>query len=194
LSNGQARHWSETVKFETVDLQDQIIRPEFKLTRKGPAFARLDDDHMARLRRNVTLYDPAYCEQVIEHMGAGYSLSAYAGWLGVAPQTLRNWGREFPAFALACEKGRSARLQYWERLGLRVAETGGVGSQATMIIFGLKNMGMGEWKEKQEVEHSGSISLAALVESSLKNVTPRQAVEIEGELAPMQIEHSHSSG
>ena len=70
--------------------------------------------------------------------------------------------------------------------------TGGTGSQVNMIYNGLKNQGSSEWREKQEVQHSGAISLARLVESSLKNITPRQPIEIEGESVPMLETHSQS--
>ena len=48
------------------------------------------------------------------------------------------------------------------------------------FIFGLKNMGTDEWKEKQEVAHSGQVTLAALVESSIKDVSPSVGPTIEG--------------
>jgi hypothetical protein len=124
----------------------------------------------------------------------GYSFSACAGFFGVSYDTLYAWCERHADFAEARARGKSARLATWEGHALDVMRTGGNGSQVTMIYNGLKNQGSSEWREKQEVQHSGAISLASLVESSLKNVTPRQPVEIEGEYAPMQIEHSHSSG
>lgn len=125
-------------------------------------------------------YDPRYCEDVISFMTQGYSLSAYADYAQVDRKTLSDWQASNPKFDLAVTRAKASRLRHWERRAIEVARTGGNGSQATMIIFGLKNMGSDEWKER--IEHTGQITLAALVESSMKAIAERSNGEIiEGE-------------
>ena len=107
---------------------------------------------------------------VIEDMLQGYTLSAFAGRVGVCPSTVKNWMAAFPDFMASVARGKAARQRTWETEGLSIAHTGGTGSQATMVIFGLKNMGSDEWADKQEVKHSGQVSLGALVETSMKTI------------------------
>lgn len=99
-----------------------------------------------------SLYRPEYCQAVIEDMQEGYSLSAFAGLIGVCKATLNLWMGQFPEFLDAVSKGKAARLRKWESSGLRVAEKGGAPGTATMIVFGLKNMGGDEWSDKQHIE------------------------------------------
>jgi len=37
----------------------------------------------------------------------------------------------------------------------------------TLVIFGLKNMAPDEWREKQELQHSGSIDITKLPDEEL---------------------------
>lgn len=124
-----------------------------------------------RARGRPTSYKPEYCEEVIEAMMQGFSLTAFAGILAVGRDVLNDWMARYPDFAEACARGRTMRLHAWEVKALRVADDGGVGSQGTMIIKALNTQRIGdEWQDKTTVELEGRLSLAALVESSLKTV------------------------
>jgi hypothetical protein len=120
-----------------------------------------------------SLYDPRYCDEVIVHMEQGYSLASFSDYILVNRDTIHEWTRVHPDFSDAVARGKAARLKFWEKLGIEVAQTGGNGSQATMVIFGLKNMGSDEWRDKQEVTHSGQLSLTSLVEASMKTIEGR---------------------
>jgi hypothetical protein len=37
---------------------------------------------------------------------------------------------------------------------------------ATLVIFGLKNMSPDDWREKQEVEHSGGVTFQTVYEAA----------------------------
>ena len=95
-----------------------------------------------------TTYDPAFCEQVEEFMGQGYSRMAAAGHLGVCYDTLTNWMAAHPEFFQAVKRGQAKRTVLLER-GLLGAETG---PQVTSRIFALKNAAPEEWKDKTESE------------------------------------------
>ena len=50
-----------------------------------------------------SMYEPAYCEQVIELGKIGKSTEAIGAILGVGTKTLYNWRDQFPEFLHALE-------------------------------------------------------------------------------------------
>ena len=59
-------------------------------------------------------YRARYCEQLVEFMGRGYSLTAFAGEIGVTRATLDAWRRTHATFALAVERGQARRARVLE--------------------------------------------------------------------------------
>lgn len=99
-------------------------------------------------------------------MGKGFSLTAFAGQIGVARSSINEWIDNFPEFSEAVSRAKAKRLLHWEQAAHRVAEKGGGPGTATIIVFGLKNMGGDEWRDKQEVEHSGGIGITVSKEDA----------------------------
>ena len=60
-----------------------------------------------------------YCELLVEFMGRGYSLTAFAGEIGTSRAKLMRWSKDHPAFAraVACGQARRARLLEERLLG-----------------------------------------------------------------------------
>jgi hypothetical protein len=104
-----------------------------------------------------TKYDPDYCDHVIAIMGEGLSLTAFAGEIGVARSTINEWMGANPAFSEAVRVGQAKRVTYLERTML----DGDAGPKITARIFALKNADPEEWRDKREVEHSGSVEVAS---------------------------------
>lgn len=102
-----------------------------------------------------TKYEPRFAEEVEEFMGQGYSLGAFAGHVGVARSTLTEWAENYPDFSVAVSRAKAKRLLQWETSALAVARAGGGPGAATMIVFGLKNMDDGDWRDKTEQELTG---------------------------------------
>lgn len=100
-------------------------------------------------------YDPKFCDEIEQFMRAGFSMTAFAGHIGVARATLNNWMAEHPEFLEAVSRGKSARLLHWEEAAIRVAKRGGGPGTATIIMFGLKNMAPEEYSDTQKHEHTG---------------------------------------
>lgn len=100
-------------------------------------------------------YNPAFCDQIVEFMGQGYSLTAFAGKIGVHRETLLNWAAEHPEFFDAVKRGKAARVMKLEETLLK----GETGPKVTSHIFALKNADPDEWKDKQEVGLSGSVGI-----------------------------------
>lgn len=107
-------------------------------------------------------YKPEYCAQVVEAMRAGFSLTAFAGMIGVARSTINEWMEGFPEFSEAVSRAKAARLLHWEEAAIGIAKTGAGPGAATVVIFGLKNMAPDEYSDRQEIRHSGSISRPAI--------------------------------
>lgn len=107
----------------------------------------------ARAGGRPSKYDPAFCDAVIEFMQDGYSVTAFAGSIGVSRQTIYNWMDENPAFFDAVKQGMAASAVWWEGQLRNVAVTGA--GNATAVIFGLKNRVSDEWRDKSTTELTG---------------------------------------
>lgn len=109
-----------------------------------------------------TKYEPRFCAMLIEDMKAGFSATAFAGSIGVARSTLSEWADANPEFSVALNTGKAVRLRFWEQTAINVAAkgTGGPGA-ASVITFGLKNMGDGEWADTTKTEHLGKVEVVA---------------------------------
>lgn len=108
-------------------------------------------------------YQESYCDLVIEHMGEGASLTSFAAEIGVARSSINEWMEEHPEFSEAVKIGKAKCSAWWEKIGRVNAKEGG--GNATLVIFGLKNMAPDDWREKQEVEHSGGVTFQTVYES-----------------------------
>ena len=108
-------------------------------------------------------YSPAYCDLVIEHMSDGASLTSFAAEIGVARSSINEWMENHPEFSEAVKIGKAKCAAWWEKLGRSNAVSGD--GNATLVIFGLKNMGAEDWREKQEVEHSGGVTFQTVYEA-----------------------------
>lgn len=170
------QHWSQSlangaaVKFSEIEPAANVKMYKGKPLRTESTWAALDPEQARRLRGRPSSYREEYSYLVRDAMAEGYSLSGFAGKMGLSRSCLDGWQEKYPEFAESCARGKTARLYWWERQALEVAQTGGQGSQATMIIFGLKNMGSDDWRERIDMNHSGSINLSALVSDSMKTI------------------------
>ena len=102
-------------------------------------------------------YKPAYCDLLIEHMSEGASMTSFAAEIGVARDTISEWANVHPEFSAAVKIGKAKCAAWWEKLGRSNAISGD--GNATLVIFGLKNMAADDWREKQQVEHDGGFTI-----------------------------------
>lgn len=98
-------------------------------------------------------YDPAYCEMVVEHMKEGASLTSFAAEIGVARSSINEWIDAHYEFSEAVKRAKACCAAWWEKIGRKNAEHGG--GNATLVIFGLKNMATEDWQDRQEIQHTG---------------------------------------
>ena len=99
-------------------------------------------------------YKPIYCNEIIELMATGLSLTAAGADLGFARDTMYEWREQHPEFSDAVKIGQAKRQLFLERRLLSESE----GPRVTSSIFALKNTGTGDWRDKHEHEHSGEIA------------------------------------
>jgi hypothetical protein len=92
-----------------------------------------------------TVYLPKFCKEVIEFMSQGFSLSAFAGTIGVSRETIYAWSETIKEFGEALKRARAARTLYWEKR-LKSAE-----KDTRAVIFALRNACSEEWKDKPDV-------------------------------------------
>lgn len=123
---------------------------------------------MAGKRGAPTLYDPQYCEDLIDHMIKGLSFESFAATIWVHRDTLYEWVKVHPEFSDAKKIGMEQARLWWEKKGQEglfsqseYDKDAGTGSSKSMNaavwIFNMKNRFPQDWKEKQEVEHSGEV-------------------------------------
>jgi len=132
-------------------------------------------------------YRPEYCQMVIEDMRAGYSVTAFAGKIGVARDTIYEWIKCHPDFSDAVNRADPGRQRAWERKLIH-AEKGG---EVASAIFGLKNVAPQDWKEVREVKHDHTHALHRLTDAQLYEIAARSAGNgeiIEGEATRVETD------
>jgi len=100
-----------------------------------------------------TKYKPEYCQQAIDYMADGYSVTAFAGHIQVARSTVFKWAEDNPEFSDALKTAQAMAAMWWEDTLRNVAKTGD--GNASAAIFGVKNRSNEDWKDKQGHELSG---------------------------------------
>ncbi len=106
-----------------------------------------------------TSYRPEYCEAVVQAARDGKSLTAFAAEIEVGRQSITDWVAAHEEFSLAVNRAKAIAASWYETQARRLIEDGGTGAQATLVVFGLKNMGSDDWRDKHEVEHSGGVNI-----------------------------------
>lgn len=94
-------------------------------------------------------YDPAYCDQVNDHMRDGASLTSFAAEIDVARSTINEWMAAHPEFSEACARAKAKSAAWWEKANRNLAATGEGNAGACKL--GLLNMGRDDWADRQLV-------------------------------------------
>jgi transposase len=100
-----------------------------------------------------TDYTPSLGSKILSLMSEGLSLAAAAAEIGIHRQRVYEWEQRHPKFADTVKLARVKRQLFLERRLLSAKDSPVV----TSTIFALKNAGAEDWREKQEIEHSGNL-------------------------------------
>src|SRR3954462_2984672 len=111
--------------------------------------------HPAMAVGRPTKYDERYCDDIVAFCRHGYSITAFAGHIGVARSTIQEWAGAHEEFSAAVKAAKAAAALWWEERGRTVAERGGGHGAATMVIFNLKNMAPDDYADRRQHEVSG---------------------------------------
>jgi transposase-like protein len=138
-----------------------------------------------------TLYRPEYCQRAIEFMGQGYSVTALAGELQIAKETIYLWIREHADFMHAINRGRAARVAALETKLLTTSQGVGV----TAAIFALKNADPDEWQDRYNtetrvnvsIEHVSDAELLAIISKGQNAPALIEAKPVEAKLEPAEV-------
>lgn len=102
-------------------------------------------------------YKEAYCNEIITHCSDGSSITSFAAEIGVCRDTITEWAKVHPEFSAAVKKAKAKCGAWWERRAREGAAGTSQNINATLCIFGLKNMAPDDWRDKVETEHSGAV-------------------------------------
>lgn len=133
---------------------------------------------MSKKKGRPSAYKPEFIEQAKKLCQLGATDIELADFFGVTERTIYRWQIEHPEFCQALKLGKTAADDRIERslfrraLGysheaVKILQNNGVPvvvpytehypPDTTAAIFWLKNRRPGEWRDKREVEHSGSV-------------------------------------
>lgn len=85
-----------------------------------------------------TKYKKEYCQQLIDHMAAGFSFHSFGGKLLVGHRTLFDWLDRYPEFQDAKLIGEYACMYFWEKTGIAGTHGKIKGFQQASFIFNMK--------------------------------------------------------
>jgi hypothetical protein len=123
-----------------------------------------------------TLFRPEFCEKVVEFCAWGYSLTAFAGEIGVSRDCLTKWGRAHPEFLLALQVAKAAAARWHEDHGRRIAANGGAPGQASMVMFCLRNFAPDDFGENR-ASGDNSTNVNVTFNRVRLDMTPQEAME-----------------
>jgi hypothetical protein len=119
-------------------------------------------------------YDPAYCDMVIEAMGRGLSLTAFAGMIRKSRECVYGWIAAHSDFADAVSRAKAARTLWWEQKLMRSRK----GAETTATIFALRNAQPDEWRDVRSVEHSHLHAIGQLTDAQLHAIAAGKLADV----------------
>jgi DNA-binding XRE family transcriptional regulator len=114
-------------------------------------------------------------EQLATLYRAGFTDKQVAEFYGITEQTINNWKKAHPDFFESLKDWKTAAdsevVQSLYKRACGWADTTGkeYAPDPTSIIFWLKNRQPGEWRDKQEHEHTGKIKHEHTLSEELKD-------------------------
>lgn len=114
-------------------------------------------------------YQPEFCEQLIAHMGKGYSYETFAATINTSRKTLYAWEETHPEWKEAKANAFEKCQHWWETQAID-----GVWNhpeQSTLntgvFVFNMKNR-FG-WRDAHKIDVDGKLTLEQLVLGSYKD-------------------------
>lgn len=129
-------------------------------------------------RGRPTKYKPEYCQVVIDDAIRGHSLTATAALIGVDRSLFGDWCAVHPDFLLAVSHAKGIRLRSFESDFIDMKQNGGDNVRFQAVKLGMMNVAPDEYKEKISSEATITITLATLIQESMKLAPPTIDAEV----------------
>jgi hypothetical protein len=100
-----------------------------------------------------SLYDPAYCGQVVEFCADGACLTEFAASINVSRRTLTHWTAAHDEFAEAVAVAKAKAAAWYGRQAREIALGKGGPGAAAIVTRALNNFAPEDWTETQRHEH-----------------------------------------
>src|SRR4051794_40772155 len=111
--------------------------------------------HPAMAVGRPTKYDRRYCDDIVAFCRHGYSITAFAGHIGVARSTIQEWAGAHEEFSAAVKAAKAAAALWWERRGRAGAGRRGGHRSWAEGIFQLKKNGTHGQPPKRQHQNCG---------------------------------------
>lgn len=108
-------------KVTKADAADGLYKSKLRWKPK-PLPADLEELERFKVEKFKGSYHPDMCDHIIRLMAQGHSVSAVAGFIGVAKDTLFLWANQREALAHAVRIGQGLRVAFLEKLGREYAD------------------------------------------------------------------------
>lgn len=106
-----------------------------------------------------TKYKPEYCQQLIDFMEDGRSLTGFAASLSVSKQTLYDWMKANPEFLDAFNVAQEKCQYWWEETGRKGLFMGGKDNPFQTNLYNFTMAARFGWSTKQETKQEASVTL-----------------------------------
>ncbi|MFG1277468.1 hypothetical protein [Xanthobacter autotrophicus] len=108
-------------KVTKADAADGLYKSKLRWKPK-PLPVDLEELERFKVEKFKGSYHPDMCDHIIRLMAQGHSVSAVAGFIGVAKDTLFLWANQREALAHAVRIGQGLRVAFLEKLGREYAD------------------------------------------------------------------------
>lgn len=108
-------------KVTKADAADGLYKSKLRWKPK-PLPADLEELERFKVEKFKGSHHPDMCDHIIRLMAQGHSVSAVAGFIGVAKDTLFLWANQREALAHAVRIGQGLRVAFLEKLGREYAD------------------------------------------------------------------------
>lgn len=102
-------------------------------------------------------------------------MTGLAGKLKIARSNVYEWRKRYPEFDEACTVGQAAAAYWWEQRLIAMAKSG-IGNAAA-TIFGVKNRAPEDWRDRSEIDHSGTQTVITKVQYEVVDPVKQPPVE-----------------
>lgn len=107
-------------------------------------------------------YNPEMLPIMLSGAREGMGVVELSTEIGISRETFNQWTKSNKDFSDTVNECRALSQSWWEALGRKGAKNGDI--NPTVWIFNMKNRFKNEWRDKQEVEQSGTVKVIGLTQ------------------------------